>query len=90
MYSGESRYWEEYTSGTNPYSPQTFNTEHVYPQSILSSSDAVTDLHHLRSCAESVNGNRLNYPFTDGSGTYQLVNNKHGFLVMNGKEMLQE
>ena len=73
MYSGESRYWEEYTSGSNPYSPQTFNTEHVYPQSMLNANDAVTDLHHLRSCDASVNGNRLNYPFTDGSGTYQLI-----------------
>ncbi|MCL6293729.1 endonuclease [Jejuia spongiicola] len=73
MYSGESRYWEEYTSGTNSYSPQTFNTEHVYPQSLLSSDDAVTDLHHLRSCDASVNSNRLNYPFVDGSGTYTLV-----------------
>ncbi len=73
MYSGESRYWEEYTSGTNSYSPQTFNTEHIYPQSLLSSTDAVTDLHHLRSCDASVNSNRLNYPFTDGSGTYKLI-----------------
>ncbi|NNC49417.1 MAG: cadherin-like domain-containing protein [Flaviramulus sp.] len=73
MYSSESRYWEEYTSGSNPYSPQTFNTEHVYPQSFLNSSDAVTDLHHLRVCDASVNSNRLNYPFTNGSGTYQLI-----------------
>jgi endonuclease I len=72
MYSGESRYWEEYTSGSNPYSPQTFNTEHIYPQSLLSTTNAVTDLHHLRSSDASVNSNRLNYPFTDGSGTYQL------------------
>jgi endonuclease I len=73
MYSGESRYWEEYQSGSNAYSPQTFNTEHVYPQSLLSSDGAVTDLHHLRACDASVNSNRLNYPFTDGSGTYQLI-----------------
>ncbi|GAA4889873.1 hypothetical protein GCM10023311_12470 [Flaviramulus aquimarinus] len=73
MYSGESRYWEEYTSGSNAYSPQTFNTEHVYPQSLLVSDDSVTDLHHLRSCDASVNSNRLNYPFVDGSGTYQLM-----------------
>lgn len=73
MYSSESRYWEEYTSGTNPYPTQTFNTEHVFPQSLLSTDDAVTDLHHLRSCDATVNSNRLNYPFTDGSGTYQLI-----------------
>ncbi|MGY8915163.1 MAG: endonuclease I family protein, partial [Flavobacteriales bacterium] len=75
MYSGESRYWQEYTSGTNPYSPQTFNTEHVYPQSLLSSEVAVTDLHHLRAADAEVNSERLNYPYTDGSGTYSLVNN---------------
>ncbi|MFT5217247.1 MAG: endonuclease I [Glaciecola sp.] len=73
MYSGESRYWEEYTSPTNPYSPQTFNTEHVYPQSKLSADDAVTDLHHLRACDAAVNGLRSNYPFIDGSGTYQKI-----------------
>tara|TARA_R110000796_G_scaffold250788_2_gene380546 strand:+ start:38196 stop:39560 length:1365 start_codon:yes stop_codon:yes gene_type:complete len=74
MYSGESRYWEEYTSGNNPYSPQTFNTEHIYPQSKLSSELAVTDLHHLRSTDDMVNSERLNYPYADGSGTYKLVN----------------
>lgn len=73
MYSSESRYWEEYTSGTNAYSPQTFNTEHVYPQSLLTADDAVTDLHHLRSCDATVNSDRLNYPFADGTGTYKLV-----------------
>jgi len=74
MYSGESRYWEEYTSGTNSYSPQTFNTEHIYPQSKLSADDAVTDLHHLRSCDATINSDRSNYSFTTGSGTYALGN----------------
>ena len=74
MYNGESRYWEEYTSGNNSYSPQTFNTEHVYPQSKLSSDTAVTDLHHLRSCDATVNSERSNYSFTDGNGTYSLIN----------------
>lgn len=74
MYSGESRYWEEYTSGNNSYSPQTFNTEHIYPQSKLSSELAVTDLHHLRSTDDDVNAERLNYPYIEGSGAYQLVN----------------
>jgi len=81
MYSGESRYWEEWTSGSNPYSPQTFNTEHVYPQSLYEGGEGgeakdlivKADLHHLRSCDATVNSNRLNYPFTDGSGTYQLI-----------------
>ncbi|MGB5419645.1 endonuclease [Algibacter sp.] len=73
MYSGESRYWEEYTSGTNAYTPQTFNTEHIYPQSRLTSTDAVTDLHHLRACDDTINSDRSNYPFVDGSGTYKLT-----------------
>lgn len=73
MYSSESRYWEEYTSGSNSHTPQTFNTEHVYPQSLLTAADAVTDLHHLRACDADVNSERLNYSFVDGSGAYQLV-----------------
>lgn len=76
MYSGESRYWEEYTSGNNPYQPQTFNTEHIYPQSLLGADNAVTDLHHLRACDGDVNSNRSNYPFIDGSGNYKLGNNE--------------
>ncbi len=72
MYSTESRYWEEYTSGTNSYSPQTFNTEHVYPQSLLRAEDAVTDLHHLRSCDAIVNEDRSNFPFIEGLGSYGL------------------
>lgn len=75
MYSGESRYWEEYTSGSNDYMPQTFNTEHVYPQSLLRKTDAVTDLHHLRSTDADVNTERSNLPFIDGSGTYKRINN---------------
>lgn len=72
MYSAESRYWEEYTSGTNAYSPQTFNTEHVYPQSKLIAEEAVTDLHHLRACDAIVNEDRLNFPFIEGSGSFGL------------------
>jgi len=76
MYTTESRYWKEYTSGTNSYSPQTFNTEHVYPQSKLNSTGAVTDLHHLRSCDASINSLRSNFSFTAGSGTYKLDGQK--------------
>ncbi|WP_029038161.1 Ig-like domain-containing protein [Salinimicrobium xinjiangense] len=74
MYTGESRYWEEYWSDSNSYSPQTFNTEHIYPQSRLSSADAVTDLHHLRVADSEINSTRLNYPFTEGSGDAKLIN----------------
>ncbi len=75
MYTGESRYWEEYTSGNNTYMPQTFNTEHVYPQSLLRMADAITDLHHLRSADVDVNSDRSNLPFTDGSGPNQRIDN---------------
>ncbi|WP_424492576.1 Ig-like domain-containing protein [Salinimicrobium sp. GXAS 041] len=73
MYSGEERYWREYTSGSNDYETQTFNTEHIYPQSRLTSDLAVADLHHLRVADASINSLRLNYPYTDGSGNYGLV-----------------
>ncbi|KAA5820886.1 tandem-95 repeat protein [Algibacter amylolyticus] len=73
MYTGESRYWQEYTSGNNPYATQTFNTEHIFPQSKLSSDIAVSDLHHLRSADATVNSDRSNYPFIDGSGTNKLI-----------------
>ena len=73
MYSGEERYWREYTSGSNDYETQTFNTEHIYPQSRLTSDLAVADLHHLRVADASINSLRLNYPYTNGSGDYGLV-----------------
>lgn len=79
MYSGESRYWEEYQSGNNSYSPQTFNTEHIYPQSRLDSETAVTDLHHLRVADRDLNSQRLNHPYTDGSGSYRLVDGDKWF-----------
>lgn len=75
MYSGESRYWEEYTSGNNSYSPQTFNTEHIFPQSLLSSEESRTDLHHLRAADAVVNGERSNFPYAEGNGDYGLVGN---------------
>lgn len=75
MYTSESRYWKEYTSGTNSHSPQTFNTEHIYPQSKLGATDAVTDLHHLRVCDDNINSERSNFPFIDGTGTYKLTGN---------------
>jgi endonuclease I len=69
IYSGESRSKTEYLSGSNPNSPQTFNTEHVYPRSLLDIGISESDLHLLRSCDISVNSSRGNNPFTDGSGT---------------------
>ena len=69
MYSGESRSETEYLSGNNPSQPQTFNTEHVYPQSLIGNT-AKGDLHHLRSCDTDINSARSNNPFASGSGSY--------------------
>ena len=69
MYSGESRSKTEYVSGSNPNSTQTFNTEHVYPRSLLDIGISEADLHLLRSCDTNINSSRGNNPFTDGSGT---------------------
>ncbi len=74
MYSGESRYWKEYSSPSNTHSPQTFNTEHVYPQSRLNAEDAITDLHHLRVCDEQVNSDKSNFIFIDATGEFKLTN----------------
>ncbi len=72
IYSGESKDKREYQSANNTYNPQTFNTEHVYPKSFLNNTTPEGDLHHLRACKISVNSDRGNKPFTDGSGTYGL------------------
>ncbi len=84
MYTGESRYWKEYQSGSNKHSKQTFNTEHIYPKSKLRSSDdtnndgkadAITDLHHLRCCDAKVNSRRGNHRFTGEKGKNRLIQN---------------
>ena len=79
MYSGESRDRREYTSDSNSYIPQTFNTEHIYPQSRLTSDLAVSDLHHLRSSDADINSLRSNYPYIDASGEYQVINSNSWF-----------
>jgi len=79
MYTGESRYWQEYTSDNNSYLPQTFNTEHVYPQSLYVNENAQGDLHHLRVCDAEINDLRSNFAFTDGSGNATLVSNNSWF-----------
>ncbi|MFS4482572.1 Ig-like domain-containing protein [Hyunsoonleella sp. 2307UL5-6] len=77
MYTGESRDEREWTSGSNSHTPQTFNTEHVYPQSLLAERDegeAFSDLHHLRACDAAVNSSRSNFRFVDSSGSNALIN----------------
>lgn len=73
MYSGEKRPDDEYQLHEPPTSGETFNTEHIYPQSKLDNEEAENDLHHMRVADIDVNSERFNYPFTDGSGTYHLV-----------------
>ncbi|GAB2761453.1 hypothetical protein GCM10010465_02400 [Actinomadura fibrosa] len=74
VYSGDLRPWTEYQQGELD-GDESFNTEHIYPQSLLGdNTDAKNDMHHMRVADAAVNSERLNYPFTEGSGTYKLVN----------------
>lgn len=73
IYSGEKRPDDEYQLHEPPTSGETFNTEHIYPQSKLDHDEAANDLHHMRVADIDVNTERSNYPYTDGSGQYKLV-----------------
>ncbi len=73
IYSGELRPDDEYQLGDLD-GDESFNTEHIYPQSLLNTEESVSDLHLLRVADAEINSERLNYPFTDGSGDYELVN----------------
>lgn len=75
IYSGESRDAREYWSTSNDHEPQTFNTEHVYPRSFLTSS-AEADLHNLRTADAEINESRSNFPYVDGEGNYKVINHK--------------
>jgi endonuclease I len=70
IYSGDVQPDDQWLSGNNPNSTQTYNTEHVYPRSLLGSNTAEADLYLLRACIISVNSLRGNDPFRDGSGNY--------------------
>ena len=78
MYTGESRPEDEYWEGNTRDEWETFNTEHIYPQSKLEGNvdfeEAKNDLHHLRSVDIDINEMRSNYPFTEGNGDYELIN----------------
>ncbi|MUP45254.1 tandem-95 repeat protein [Gramella sp. BOM4] len=74
MYSGESRPEDEYWEGSTQDAWETFNTEHIYPQSRLDSEEAKNDMHHMRSADIEINEMRSNYPYTNGSGDYKLIN----------------
>ncbi len=72
MYSGEIRPDDEYQLG-DLSEGETYNTEHIYPQSKLNNDEAANDMHHMRVADVNINSERLNYPFTDGSGDYKLI-----------------
>ncbi len=74
IYSGESRDKREFYSSSNNHQPQTFNTEHIYPRSLIDNT-AEADLHHLRTADIKINAQRRNYRYTSGSGKYKLVSN---------------
>ncbi|MBS9774556.1 MAG: endonuclease [Tenacibaculum sp.] len=79
LYNGKKVDKREYMSGKNTYKPQTFNTEHVYPQSLFKKQkkyEAKGDLHHLRACDAKINNQRASKPFTDGSGEYKGLGEK--------------
>lgn len=73
MYTGEQRPRAEYQQG-NLSEGETFNTEHIFPQSKLESEIAKSDLHLLRVADVDINSKRSNYPFTAGNGEAKLVN----------------
>ncbi|MFV8225216.1 Ig-like domain-containing protein [Christiangramia aquimixticola] len=78
MYSGELRPDDEYQLG-DLNEGETYNTEHIYPQSKLDTEESKNDLHLLRVVDVEVNSERLNYPFTEGSGVYKLVDGDKWF-----------
>lgn len=70
MYNGQSEPKTNTIGGGNTNTnTQNWNREHVYPQSMISTT-ATGDLHHLRACDGVINNNRGNLPFVTGSGSY--------------------
>mgnify|MGYP001194939174 FL=1 len=78
VYSGELRPDDQYQIGDLD-GDESFNTEHIYPQSRLDTEESVSDLHLLRVADVDVNELRLNFPFTDGNGEYKLVDDSKWF-----------
>lgn len=72
MYNGQSEPKVNTIGGGNTSNPEVWNREHVYPQSLISTT-AAGDLHHLRACDGVINNNRGNLPFASGSGSYGTV-----------------
>jgi endonuclease I len=55
-------------------SGNTWNREHVWPQSLLNNSDQKADTHNLKPANPSINSSRGNDQYAQGSGTYGKVN----------------
>nr|WP_255610459.1 endonuclease [Robertkochia sp. 3YJGBD-33] len=76
LYTGELADNRAYLSEKNSFQPQLFNTEHVYPQSLITNT-AKGDLHHLRVCEIAINSLRGNKKYVQGKGSWQ--NHAKGF-----------
>lgn len=72
IYDGLSILKSNTIGGGNTTQPEIWNREHVYPQSLISTT-ATGDLHHLRACDGNVNNSRGNLPFATGSGSFGSV-----------------
>jgi endonuclease I len=73
IYNGQSISKLHTIGGGNDGSyPETWNREHVYPQSLIGTT-ATADLHHLRACDAVINNNRGNLPFASGTGLHGTV-----------------
>ncbi len=72
MYNSISESKNNTFGGGNTTNPEVWNREHIYPNSLINSI-AEADLHHLRACDGTVNNNRGNKAFADGSGSYFSV-----------------
>jgi endonuclease I len=78
VYSGYKIYMQPGQDPSTWAYDNDINCEHTWPQSLLGSSTAVSDLHHLFPTEVQVNGDRGNYPFgdiPDAQTTYWYRNN---------------
>lgn len=78
VYSGYKIYMQPGQDPSTWAYDNDINCEHTWPQSLLGSSTAVSDLHHLFPTEIQVNGDRGNYPFgdiPDAQTTYWYRNN---------------
>lgn len=66
IYNGDTSVVNVWNSGNS------WNKEHVWPQSKLGSASA-SDIHNLRASNPSINSSRGNLAFAQGSGTYKSV-----------------